>query len=48
MNIEQLSALVATGESERLECKNTTGMRREAARTVCAMLNQDGGQGGAR
>ena len=32
------------GESETLEFKGTTGTRREAARTVCAMLNQHGGQ----
>ena len=44
MNIDQLSALVATGESERLECKETTGTRREAAMTMCAFLNQQGGQ----
>jgi len=39
----QISALVALGESEMLECKATTGTRREAATTVCAMLNQRGG-----
>ncbi len=33
-----------TGESETLEFKETTGTRREAARTVCAFLNQRGGQ----
>ena len=44
MNIDQLSALVATGESERMECKETTGTRREAAMTMCAFLNQQGGQ----
>ncbi len=43
MTPEQLTALVATGESETLEFKSTTGTRREAARTVCAMLNQRGG-----
>ena len=31
------------GESETLERKNTTGGRREAARTICVMLNQRGG-----
>ena len=41
---EQVAALVASGESETLEFKETTGTRREAARTVCAFLNQGGGQ----
>lgn len=36
--------MVSAGESETLEFKSTTGTRREAARTVCAMLNQRGGQ----
>ena len=36
-------ALVASGESEKLEFKATTGTRREAARTICAMLNHRGG-----
>ena len=40
----QLEALAASGESETLEFKETTGVRREATRTVCAFLNQDGGQ----
>ena len=41
---DQVSALAASGESERLEFKETTGTRREAAMTVCAFLNQGGGQ----
>ena len=41
---EQIAALVASGESEALECKETTGTRREAAQTVCAFLNQRGGR----
>lgn len=41
---EQIVALASSGESETLEFKETTGTRREAARTVCAFLNQDGGQ----
>ena len=41
---EQLAALATSGESETLEFKETTGARREAAQTVCAFLNQDGGQ----
>ncbi len=44
MNIEQIVALAASGESETLELKETTGTRREAAMTVCAFLNQHGGQ----
>ena len=43
MTSERLAALVATHESQTLEFKSTTGERREAARTVCAMLNQRGG-----
>ena len=37
---DQVTALATTGESETLEFKRTTGTRREAAATVCAMLNQ--------
>ena len=44
MTPEQVTALAASGESETLEFKTTTGTRREAARTVCAFLNQRGGQ----
>ncbi len=46
MNLDQFTALVASGESETetLEFKATTGTRREAAQTVCAFLNQDGGR----
>ena len=44
MTLDEISALVQTGESETLEFKRTTGTRREAARTICAMLNQRGGQ----
>ena len=43
MTLEWARALVAAGESETVECKATTGTRREAAATVCAMLNQRGG-----
>ncbi len=43
MTSERLAALVSTHESQTLEFKSTTGERREAARTVCAMLNQRGG-----
>ena len=44
MGIDQIAALVASGESETIEFKETTGTRREAAMTVCAFLNQGGGQ----
>ncbi len=43
MTLEQITALAVKGESETLEFKSTTGTRREAAQTVCAMLNQCGG-----
>ena len=44
MTPAQIALLAASGESETLEFKETTGTRREAARTVCAFLNQRGGQ----
>ena len=44
MSAERIARIVATGESETLEFKSTTGTRREAAQTVCAMLNQQGGK----
>ena len=44
MTLQQMTALAASGESERLEFKTSTGTRREAAMTVCAYLNQDGGR----
>ena len=44
MSVERIAGIVAAGESETLEFKSTTGTRREATRTVCAMLNQQGGQ----
>ena len=40
---DQLTALAATGESETQEFKRTTGTRKEATQTMCAMLNQRGG-----
>ena len=45
MTIDQIAALTASGESETLEFKETTGTRREATMTVCAFLNQGGGRG---
>ena len=43
MTPEQIAAWASAGESETLEFKRTTGTRRAAAATVCAMLNQRGG-----
>lgn len=39
MTPDQIAAWAASGESEMLEFKRTTGERREATRTLCAMLN---------
>ena len=44
MTIDQIKSFTASGESERPELEETTGARREAAMTVCAFLNQGGGQ----
>lgn len=41
---DQITAWAAAGESDTQEFKRTTGQRREAARTVCAMLNHRGGR----
>ncbi len=43
MTSEQIARMVVAGESATLEFKSTTGTRREAVMTVCAMLNQQGG-----
>ena len=43
MTLDQIIALTASGESDTLEFKRTTGARREATQTVCAMLNHRGG-----
>jgi len=43
MTYDDIKALAAQGESERLELKQATNARNEATRAVCAMLNQDGG-----
>ena len=43
MTADEIKAMAACGESETLELKSTTKLRREATRTVCAMLNQQGG-----
>ena len=44
MTFDEIPALAQTGESETLEFKATTETRREAASTICAMLNQSGGK----
>jgi ATP-dependent DNA helicase RecG len=44
MTGDELEALVRLGESEHQEFKATTGQRTEAARTLCAMLNHQGGR----
>ena len=44
MTYEEIAEWARAGESERLEFKATTGQRRAAARTVCAMLNRHGGR----
>ena len=43
MTLQQITVLAASGESEMLEFKKSTGERRGAAMTVCAFLNQRGG-----
>ena len=43
MTKEQLEELVALGESEQVEFKETTGQREDACETLCAFLNADGG-----
>ena len=42
-NLNQIETLTISGESETLEFKVTTGTRREAAMTMSAFLNQEGG-----
>ena len=44
MTPSEINGWAAAGESETLEFKRTTGARREAARTLCAMLNHRGGR----
>ena len=43
MTLKELKALVASGEGETLELKETTGQRVDACETLCAFLNKDGG-----
>ncbi|OGA71234.1 MAG: AAA family ATPase [Betaproteobacteria bacterium RIFCSPLOWO2_12_FULL_65_14] len=44
MTLSQVGTWAAAGESETLEFKRSTGERREATRTLCAMLNHRGGR----
>ena len=44
MTVADIESWVRGGETETLELKRTTGERREAARTICAMLNHRGGR----
>ena len=44
MTLDYITSLTDAGESETLESKETTGTRREAIMTMCAFLNQSGGQ----
>ena len=43
-SLYQVSAWAAAGESDTQEFKRSSGQRREAARTLCAMLNHRGGR----
>ena len=43
MTLDELIGLVARGESEAVEFKETTGQRVEACHTLCAFLNGNGG-----
>ena len=43
MEFSDVERLAAGGESERVELKLSTGQRRDAARTLSAMLNGRGG-----
>jgi ATP-dependent DNA helicase RecG len=44
MNLAALQALVAEGESERLEFKKSTGDLKGGMETLCAFLNGQGGK----
>lgn len=43
MDLRELMAVVAKGESDRVEFKRSTGQRSEGAKTVCALANGLGG-----
>lgn len=44
ISLEQIESWIAAGESETVEWKATTGERKSAMQTVCAMLNHRGGR----
>ena len=49
MPLEEPRAIIALGEGETLEVKETTGQRVDACETLCGFLNKDGGTlGGSR
>lgn len=43
MLLEELKRIISSGESEALEFKQSTGQCKEAAKSVCALLNCHGG-----
>jgi len=43
VNLEVLKELIAHGEDETVEFKETTGQRDDACETLCAFLNKNGG-----
>ena len=43
MNLRELKKLAASGESDRIEFKSSTGQRTAAMKSVCGMLNGPGG-----
>ena len=43
MNLKELRAIAAKGESEQVEFKRSTGQRTEGAKAVCALANGLGG-----
>lgn len=43
MNTEELHTIISHGESVQIEFKRSTGQRTEGAKSVCAMLNSEGG-----
>lgn len=44
MTLADLVLLLRGGETELLECKRSTGERKEGTQTLCAMLNHRGGR----
>jgi ATP-dependent DNA helicase RecG len=44
ITLEQIKQWAVSGESETLEFKRSTGERKEAAMSICAMLNHKGGR----